>query len=209
MQTNPKMKTWLLVSLMSLAIFSPATQADARGGGGHGRGGGGGCDPFLLPALVGLGLIIGGLGYACAEDRYDRTYETRYIVVPTPVSPAYTMIPPNCQPLIVNGVRYYTVNGITYMYTTAGYQVVAGPPPVVVRPPEPAASAHPPIVSPAGAPAAPAVNAEDSFTINVPNSTGGYTAVTLRRSGKGFVGPQGEYYTEFPRIAQLKVMYAK
>jgi len=34
----------------------------------------------------------------------------------------------------------------------------------------------------------------DSFTINIPNDNGGYTAVTLRKSGNGFIGPQGEFY---------------
>ena len=50
---------------------------------------------------------------------------------------------------------------------------------------------------------------EDSFVVNVANDRGGYTAVTIRRSGNGFIGPQGEYYTQFPNVSQLKVMYGK
>jgi hypothetical protein len=49
----------------------------------------------------------------------------------------------------------------------------------------------------------------ESFTVNVPNSQGGYTPIILRKSGSGFVGPQGEYYTEFPKVDQLKAMYSK
>lgn len=50
---------------------------------------------------------------------------------------------------------------------------------------------------------------DDAFTINIPNSAGGYTGVLLKRSGKGFIGPQGEFYPIFPRVAQLKVMYGQ
>ena len=49
----------------------------------------------------------------------------------------------------------------------------------------------------------------EPFTVNVPNSKGGWTSVTLTRSGTGFIGPQGEYYQEFPKIKQLKEMYGK
>src|SRR5208283_3966165 len=47
----------------------------------------------------------------------------------------------------------------------------------------------------------------DTVTINVPNSNGGYTAVVLKRSGTGYVGPQGEYYDQVPTTAQLQAMY--
>lgn len=47
----------------------------------------------------------------------------------------------------------------------------------------------------------------DTFTVNVPNSKGGYTAVVIKKSGKGFTGPQGEFYEEFPKVAQLQTMY--
>jgi hypothetical protein len=47
----------------------------------------------------------------------------------------------------------------------------------------------------------------ESSTINIPNSRGGYTSITLRRSGNGFVGPQGEYYPDFPSVEQLRTMY--
>ena len=49
----------------------------------------------------------------------------------------------------------------------------------------------------------------DTVTVNVPNSNGGYTAVVLKRSGNGYVGPQGEYYDQIPTNAQLQAMYCK
>ena len=50
---------------------------------------------------------------------------------------------------------------------------------------------------------------DETFTVNIPNDKGGYTAVIIRRSGNGFVGPQGEFYSEFPRVSKLKIMYNK
>ena len=47
----------------------------------------------------------------------------------------------------------------------------------------------------------------DSFTVNVPNSQGGYTAVVIQSSGTGYVGPRGEYYQNFPSVNQLQAMY--
>ncbi len=54
---------------------------------------------------------------------------------------------------------------------------------------------------------APAPTPTDVFTVNIPNSHGGYTPIVIRRSGNGFIGPQGEYYPEFPRVFQLKIIY--
>jgi hypothetical protein len=50
---------------------------------------------------------------------------------------------------------------------------------------------------------------DNELTINIPNAAGGYTSVLIKRSGKGFIGPQGEFYPEFPRVSVLKVMYGK
>jgi len=47
----------------------------------------------------------------------------------------------------------------------------------------------------------------NSFTVNVPNNQGGYSAVVIQQSGSGYTGPQGEYYTQFPSVAQLQAMY--
>jgi hypothetical protein len=48
---------------------------------------------------------------------------------------------------------------------------------------------------------------DNVITVNIPNNKGGYSAVTLTRSGNGFIGPQGEYYPGFPKVSQLKLMY--
>lgn len=53
-----------------------------------------------------------------------------------------------------------------------------------------------------------AVNEMATTTIvNVRNSNGSYTPVTLRRVGSQYVGPRGEYYGALPDEAQLKAPY--
>lgn len=78
--------------------------------------------------------------------------------------------------------------------------VVEQPVPVVVAQPAPVVVAQTsPSVTYSG----------DTATVNVPNSNGTFTAVVLKRSGNGYVGPQGEYYDQIPTTAQLQAMYGK
>jgi len=65
------------------------------------------------------------------------------------------------------------------------------------------------VAQPASAVVPSTTYAGDTATVNVPNSNGGYTAVVLKRSGNGYVGPQGEYYDQIPTTAQLQAMYGK
>jgi len=61
------------------------------------------------------------------------------------------------------------------------------------------------VVAPPPAP----VDTQDSFPVNIPNGTGAYTTVMIKKSGNGYVGPQGEFYATFPTVSQLKAMYVK
>jgi len=70
-------------------------------------------------------------------------------------------------------------------------------------PPEPVVVAQPAPVVPT------TIYSGDTVTINVPNSNGGYTVVVLKRSGTGYVGPQGEYYIQLPTASQLQAMYGR
>ena len=154
-------------------------------------------------------LFVGGLEFFFWEGMFCRHMADRYVVVPAPVGAVVTEIPSGAPAVVVDGTPYYTVNGVTYMRTSYGYQVVQ-PPSVIAPVSNVSTPAAPNVV--VGAPTAPlgtSTNADNSFIVNIPNSKGEYTPVTLRRAGNGFFGPQGEYYTEFPRIEQLKVMYAK
>ena len=161
-------------------------------------------------------LFIGGMEYFFWEGMYYRHMNDRYVVVQAPIGAVVTTIPPEAQMVVVDGVPYYTVNGVTYVSTTYGYQVVPPPKVIVIRT-EPAVqqtvvTTPAPVLSPVTpvqAPPPPTVALDDTFTVNIPNAKGTYTAVIIKRSGNGFVGPQGEYYSEFPKVDQLKLMYSK
>ncbi|MBN1354076.1 MAG: hypothetical protein JW994_05375 [Candidatus Omnitrophica bacterium] len=49
----------------------------------------------------------------------------------------------------------------------------------------------------------------ERVVVNIPNSNGSYTSVTLRKYGNGYLGPQGEYYPAHPTVEDLSVLYGK
>ena len=92
-------------------------------------------------------------------------------------------------------------------------------------PPRPVVMAYPyyssPVVMTAPTVSAPAYQAATSnvspqpapannpMEINIPNGDGSYTSVTLQKTEKGFLGPQGEFYAAHPTEEQLKARYCK
>lgn len=118
--------------------------------------------------------------------------------------------------VVVNGAPYYYYDNVYYRPYAGGYVVVQEPINTyqVVQSPGVVESAAPVVQTQATVAESTAsygisANTEEEFTVNIPNARGGYTPVTLRRSGNGFIGPQGEFYPEFPKISLLKVMYGK
>ena len=143
-------------------------------------------------------IWAGGVRYYYYDGLYYRYVGNGdYVIVEPPTGAVVTGIPSDFQPVIINGGTYYANNGIYYVYTRHGYRVVAAPVTVV----QPAVVQAPPVI--------PAPVAQDTFMVNVPNNNGGYTTVVIKKSGNGFVGPQGEFYSQFPTVAQLRVMYGK
>lgn len=140
-----------------------------------------------------------GIGFSVWPDNYN--YSASYY----PPEDAVLVAPPIYQPVVVNGITYYVNDGTYYVYNGYSYQEVA-PPVTVVQ--QPVTVEQPPTVVDSQTTIAPAVE-DDTFTINIPNNKGGYTAVMLKKSGNGFIGPQGEFYPEFPKVSQLEVIYGK
>ena len=141
------------------------------------------------------GAISFGFGnykYYYHGGSFYRPQHHRYVVVPPPSGAVVYQIPAQYNQVVIDGVVYYTYNGVYYSRVPQGFQVVQ-PPPVVVD----AA-----MVSTTSAP-----DEEEVFTVNIPLAGGGYKAIVIKRDGEGFQGPQGEFYPEFPKVEQLKVMY--
>jgi len=173
------LKVFFVFMFLSLLIFRP-TPSYAWHDGWHGRG----------YVDVNLGVWPGPYyGYPYYAPYYADPYYPGAVVV---ASSSY-------QPVLVNGVTYYVNNGVYYTYTQNGYQVAATPAGVVA----PVAQATTVITAPAS------TVGDDAITVNIPNAKGAYTAVIIKKSGNGFVGPQGEFYPEFPKVSQLQTMYGK
>ena len=51
--------------------------------------------------------------------------------------------------------------------------------------------------------------APDTVVINVPNKDGTTTPITLKRSANGWVGPNGEIYSNLPTSEELRPTYGK
>ena len=183
-------KIFFTFLFLSLLIFRPTPSFAWHGGygGWHGRG----------YVDVNLGVWPG--------PYYGYPYYSPYYADPY-YYPGYAVVsPPTYQPVVVNGVTYYVNNGAYYVYTQYGYQAVAAP----AGASAPVIQAAPAVTTvTASAPVNTGIGTDDSLTINIPNNKGGYTSVVLKRSGTGFTGPQGEFYSEFPKVSQLQVMYAK
>ncbi|MBF0483341.1 MAG: hypothetical protein HQL25_01410 [Candidatus Omnitrophica bacterium] len=158
--------------------------------------------------------------YSGGDDYYyvDGIYYTRrfgdFVAVRAPIGVRVRTIPSYYQQVILNGVTYYTYDGVYYVYTTQGYQVVPQPiinvvnvAPTLVAPTVQTVPVAP--MEPQGNASLATSQDDNTFTVNIPNSKGGFNAVVIKRSGTGFVGPQGEFYQTFPKVEQLKVMYGQ
>lgn len=117
-------------------------------------------------------------------------------------------LPPRYNTVVVGGVPYYYYDSVYYRPCPSGYVVVPAPvvtQPIVVTP----EIGQPVVVTNAAPVAQPQPQTPETVTINIPNSRGGYTAITLKKAGKGYIGPQGEYYSEHPTVEELKTLYGK
>jgi hypothetical protein len=161
--------------------------------------------PRTVPSLPAgcVAITVGGADYYYGAGMYYRAGSSGYLVVPAPVGAVVTTLPSGAQQVLVGDTLCYLINGVAYRKTVYGYEVM--PPPAVVV--QQVVTAVPPVsvVAPEAPP--PVTNA--TFTVNIPKAKGGFTPVEIRRSGTNFLGPQGELYTEFPRVEQLKLMYGK
>lgn len=123
--------------------------------------------------------------------RYGRTYAPswfwfNFVFGNSHAGAVVSFIPSGHRTFSVGGSRYYYYNHTYYRDCPGGYMVVPAPAVVTQQP-----------------------SYGQTITINVPNSNGTYTAVTLVRRNNGYIGPQGEFYSGNPTIDQLIALYAK
>jgi hypothetical protein len=204
-----------VILVLTAALTLPCSDASAqpRGGSGHGgMGSGGGLGNG--PGRSDHGWGNGGKHYYRDGSWYRHGWLGFDIAVSAlAIGALIDSLPPRHTTVIVERTPYYYFDNYYYRPSPYGGYVVVAPPmlaqPVMVMPqPLPVIS-----TAPAPFPVAAATQtqpqAQDATTINIPNSRGGYTAVTLKKAGNGFIGSQGEYYSDNPTVEQLKVLYGK
>jgi len=141
-----------------------------------------------------ISISVGGSHYHYHNGHYYRKRaHNKYVVVEAPIGACIARLPRGYQKVYIDGRRYYTYDDVYYKHTPDGYEVVHDPSNYYYAKKERRNNYT--------------SYKNETFTINIPTHDGGYIPVTLTRKGDGFIGPQGEYYDEFPKIAQLKVMY--
>lgn len=203
-------KILLVVPLLILAVLIQSPQANASRGGHHeekshyrsyGHGYPYGRSIKALPREY-VSVSFGGVRFYYSSGVFYKHHHYReYVVVEPPRGAIVRIVSPDCDQVIIRGATYYTSNGVYYRRISRGYQVVEPPSVVIIE--EPVTEREVVMTKPTRN------NDQDSFTVNISNNRGGYTAVVLKRSGGGFIGPQGEFYPDFPKVEQLKLMYAK
>jgi hypothetical protein len=138
-------------------------------------------------------VMVGHQTYHYHDGRFFRPgwFGFEIVVAIPPIGAIVTFLPFGHRTIIVGGLTYYYYDNVYYRACPSGYIVDPGPAVTV---------------SPAGQ--YQAVSGE-TVTINVPNSNGSYTPVTLVKRNNGYIGPQGEYYGGHPTVEQLKALYGK
>jgi len=202
-------KKILVVILILACLLQPSLAfADGRGGhggyGGHGRGG--------SSALGIVAVSIAGASLLYSAGMFYRTTPAGYVVVPAPMGAVVPALPPGYTVAYMGGTPYYYYGNAYYAAAPNGYVVTAPP---AIAAPIAVASGVAPVQAPAPAPIsqqtiAPASNEpSDAVETYIPNGNGSFTVVTLRKTEKGFMGPQGEFYADHPTEDQLKSRYFK
>jgi len=129
-------------------------------------------------------VVVGHDRYHYRDGRFYRLswFGFEFILSASPIGAIVMAIPSGHKTTVSGGTTYYYYNNVYYRSHGSGYVVV----------PAPAANPH-----------------AETVTVNVPNSNGSYTPVTLVKYNNGYIGPQGEYYSGNPSVSQLRALYGR
>lgn len=221
------------ITLLSGLILSQSTMIFARPGGGpapaprpnhwdnhspnhwHGP----------RPGFPYVPVICGGLSLLYSAGLFYQCVAGDYVVVRPPYGAIVPALPAGYSICVINGVTYYYYNSIYYNMSANGYVVVNPPVTVVQLTPVVTVQSAPAVqqvqqvqqpvqtvtqtapVAPVTAPAS--VQQDNTYDVHIPNGNGSYTVVRLKKLENGFLGPQGEFYSDHPTEAQLKARYVK
>lgn len=140
-------------------------------------------------------LALSGHNYYYCDGIFYQRSARKYVIVEPPIGAVISELPFGYQPVVIDGTMYYVCKGVYYRHHNHGFEVIPKPEVAAVQ-----------IVRTYNISTS---KNNDSFVINIPNAKASYTTVTLRRFKDGFIGPQGEFYSEFPTVEQLRVIYGQ
>lgn len=134
--------------------------------------------------------------YAYAYPRYYRPY-----YYGTTLNRLYDL-PRGATFVWINGDKYYTYRGTYYRRSDCGtyYTVVDDPHSVPVAAKQEIGHYYQDTVYESN---------QKEFVVHIRDRDGKLVTVRLTKEEDGYVGPQGEFYPEFPKVAQLREMYVK
>jgi hypothetical protein len=141
-------------------------------------------------------VVVGRERYNYHDGRFFRPswFGFEFLLSAPPFGAIVMSLPIGHHAVIIGGAQYYQYSNVYYKPCPSGYLVV----------PQPAA-----VVNPAPVVLAPQQVPRETVTVNVPNSNGSYTSITLARRDNGYIGPQGEYYPDHPTVDKLRALYGK
>jgi len=162
-----------------------------------------------LPELIAKAIVVGGLEYYYDHGYFYKRVSGGYIIVDAPVGASVEVIPSGYKVVVINGKTHYYHNDIYFVKRGKKYVVVSDPVYQVVELPQEVQVITNTVPNVPVQRYQTVADTENEFTVNILNTNGSHIPIKIVKSGDGFVGPQGEYYTEFPKVKQLTVMYGK
>lgn len=156
--------------------------------------------PVLPPGYT--TVVMNGIPYYYYGYTYYAPSPNGYVVVQPPVAAASVIAPPVITPLAAAVAP--APAPISAMPAAAPSMTAPQAAPQQVPAPSQAAQAAAPDEDDK-----PTSDGDNKFDIYIPNNNGSYTLVTLMKTDKGFLGPQGEFYEDHPTVEQLRKRYNK
>lgn len=155
-------------------------------------------------------VLASGREYYYNNGSFYRRLGDIYLAAPAPVGAVVRTIPAEYKPIVIDGASYYIIHGNVYMQTLNGYQVMPQKPFMIEKyASEQKDAIGAPMQATYSGPKTTEGNSEESYVVNIPNSNGSYVPVIIKKSRDGYTGPHGEYYQKFPKVEELKSIYAK
>jgi hypothetical protein len=190
-KTSALRRLWLIV-MIGLVLVMPLSNAFARGEGRNSHGN-----------VTRFGPQQASAGYAHYRYHDGKFYRPTFfglfeILIGFPQMGGFiSILPAGHQTIVVGGTTYYYYNNVYYKDYALGYLVV--PAPAVASDTVVVTSTSTRVKQPA----------QETITVNIPNTSGSYTSIDLVKYGNGYLGPQGEYYPSHPTVSQLRVLYGR